>query len=154
MAGRGDHLVEHPVGTDADLELVLERLEMDVAGLVLDRQQQDHVDQLADRCGVDQFFLGADVVLAGEDIEVIVALVQLYREQGHYLERMYKWLKRVGMDSIKAAIVDDLDKRRHYFDRFAYSQTFYRKDPWAERAEPAQARRFAPLADLTLEAAE
>ncbi|MCK5933274.1 MAG: nitrite reductase large subunit NirB [Fulvimarina manganoxydans] len=90
------------------------------------------------------------VATEDEVFEVIVALVQLYREQGHYLERMYKWLKRVGMDSIKAAIVDDLDKRRHYFDRFAYSQTFYRKDPWAERASGAvAAHEFRPMADLS-----
>ncbi len=31
-----------------------------------------------------------------EALQVIVALVQLYREQGHYLERIYKWAKRVG----------------------------------------------------------
>ncbi len=38
-----------------------------------------------------------------EAVVVIAALTQLYREQGHYLERIYKWLKRVGMESIKAA---------------------------------------------------
>ena len=33
---RRHHLVEHAVGADADLELVLERLEVQVAGVVLD----------------------------------------------------------------------------------------------------------------------
>ena len=32
-----------------------------------------------------------------EALEVIVALVQMYREQGRYLERIYKWAKRVGI---------------------------------------------------------
>ena len=58
--------------------------------------------------------------VATEDdaLEVIVAVVQLYREQGHYLERIYKWAKRVGIDSIKAAVVDDLEKRRALYDAF------------------------------------
>ncbi|WAJ30171.1 nitrite reductase large subunit NirB [Antarcticirhabdus aurantiaca] len=92
----------------------------------------------------------------GEAIEVIAALTQLYREQGHYLERIYKWLKRVGMESIRTAIVDDLDKRRAYFDRFVYSQQFAQVDPWAERAQGRTAsHEFKPMADLTFrEAAE
>ena len=51
---RRHHLVQHAVGADADLELVLERLEVQVAGVVLDRQQQHHVQQLAHRGAVGQ----------------------------------------------------------------------------------------------------
>ncbi|GGD96588.1 nitrite reductase large subunit [Aureimonas endophytica] len=84
-----------------------------------------------------------------EALEVIVALTQLYREQGHYLERIYKWLKRVGMDSIRAAIVEDPEKRRHYFDRFVFSQRFAQVDPWAERAEGrTAAHEFKPMAEI------
>ncbi|WP_416357929.1 nitrite reductase large subunit NirB [Aureimonas phyllosphaerae] len=85
-----------------------------------------------------------------EAVVVIAALTQLYREQGHYLERIYKWLKRVGMDSIRAAIVDDLEKRQTYFERFVYSQQFAQVDPWAERASKGvAAHEFKPLADLS-----
>ena len=55
-----------------------------------------------------------------ETTEIIAALVQLYREQGRYLERIYKWAKRVGVASIKAQVVDDLAKRRALFDRFVF----------------------------------
>lgn len=90
-----------------------------------------------------------------EALETIVALVQLYREQGHYLERMYKWLKRVGMDSIRAVIVEDPARRRGYYEAFVHSQTFSQTDPWSERASGARAsHEFRPMADLTLEAAE
>jgi hypothetical protein len=51
-ARRRHHLVQHAVDAVAHLELVLERLEVDVRGLVLDRLQQHEVDQLADRVGV------------------------------------------------------------------------------------------------------
>jgi len=84
-----------------------------------------------------------------EAVVVIAALTQLYREQGHYLERIYKWLKRVGMDSIKAAIVDDLAKRQHYFERFVYSQQFAQIDPWAQRASKGvAAHEFKPMAEI------
>ncbi|WP_404406368.1 nitrite reductase large subunit NirB [Pelagibacterium halotolerans] len=83
-----------------------------------------------------------------EAMEIIVALVQLYREQGRYLERIYKWAKRVGSDSIKAAIVDDFEKRRSYFDRFVYSQKFAQVDPWEERVNGKDAHEFAAMAEF------
>ncbi|MBU1209964.1 MAG: nitrite reductase large subunit NirB [Alphaproteobacteria bacterium] len=89
-------------------------------------------------------------------IEMIAALVQLYREQGHYLERIYKWLKRVGMGSVRAAVVEDDGRRKALFDAFVYSQKFSQSDPWAERATGGKdAHEFAPMADLSrMEAAE
>jgi nitrite reductase (NADH) large subunit len=88
-----------------------------------------------------------------ETIEIIAALVQLYREQGRYLERIYKWAKRVGAASIKAQVVDDRDKRRALFDRFVASQKRAQHDPWRERVAGKDAHEFAPIADLTLQAA-
>ena len=78
-------------------------------------------------------------------MEMIVALTQLYREQGHYLERIYKWAKRVGIDSIRQNIVDDAEKRKTYFDRFTYSQKFAQIDPWRLRASGVESREFMPL---------
>jgi len=89
-----------------------------------------------------------------EALEIIAALVQLYREQGRYLERIYKWANRVGIDSIKAAIVEDTDKRRHYYERFVYSQKFSQVDPWSERVNGKEAHEFAAMADLNMVAAE
>ncbi|MEM6383231.1 MAG: nitrite reductase large subunit NirB [Pseudomonadota bacterium] len=89
-----------------------------------------------------------------EALEHIVAVTQMYREQGHYLERIYKWAKRIGYDEVRRQIMDDPDKRKAYYDRFVFSQRFAQVDPWKERvdAEP-QADIFAeyrPMADLTL----
>ncbi len=90
-----------------------------------------------------------------ETVEIVAALIQLYREQGRYLERIYKWAKRVGEESIKEAVVDDLDKRRALVERFAISQKHAQDDPWAARARGADAHEFAPLYDFAkLEAAE
>jgi len=83
-----------------------------------------------------------------ETLEIIAALVQLYREQGRYLERIYKWAKRVGIASIKANIVDDLEKRRRYYDRFVFSQKFAQIDPWEERVNGKDAHEFAAMAEF------
>jgi nitrite reductase (NADH) large subunit len=80
-----------------------------------------------------------------EAIEVIGALTQLYREQGHYLERIYKWAKRVGIASVQQNIVDDAEKRQHYFQRFVTSQKTWQIDPWRQRASGVAMREFAPL---------
>ncbi len=88
-------------------------------------------------------------------IEVIAALVQLYREQGRYLERIYKWAKRVGLDTIRKQIMDDVERRKALYDRFAFSQKFAQSDPWEERVNGKDAHEFAALADFNRrEAAE
>jgi nitrite reductase (NADH) large subunit len=90
-----------------------------------------------------------------EVVETIAALVQLYREQGRYLERIYKWAKRVGVDTIRRQVMEDPERRKALCDRFVYSQRFVQHDPWAERALGKDAHEFAPLANLTrMEAAE
>ena len=84
---------------------------------------------------------------------VIKAVTQLYRENAKYLDRIYKWMGKVGLDWIKERIVEDLDSRADLVTRFDLSQSIYRKDPWAEHAR-TKVERYQPLATLALEAAE
>ncbi|WP_417272675.1 nitrite reductase large subunit NirB [Celeribacter halophilus] len=86
-----------------------------------------------------------------EAIAVIKAVTQLYRENAKYLDRIYKWMAKVGLDWISDQI-GDLDNRTALVERFELSQTIYRKDPWAEHV--AKAETYQPVADLTLEAAQ
>jgi nitrite reductase (NADH) large subunit len=88
-----------------------------------------------------------------EAIETIAAVTQLYREEAHYLERIYKWMARVSLDSIKARVVDDPTNRHALYDRFVYAQQFSQIDPWAERAGGVDAAEFKPLALAVLEGA-
>lgn len=81
-----------------------------------------------------------------EALEVIVALTQMYREQGRYLERIYKWTKRIGVPEIRRQILDDVERRKAYFDRFVFSQTFAQVDPWAERVSGKDKHEFRPMA--------
>ena len=89
-----------------------------------------------------------------EAVEVILAFTQLYREQARYLDRAWKWVAKVGLDWVKAQVVDDLENRRALAERFEISQSVYRKDPWAEHAKPGSRDEFSALADMRLEAAE
>jgi len=93
------------------------------------------------------------VATEAECIEAIAALVQLYREQGRYLERIYKWAKRVGLDTIRKQIMTDVPRRKALYERFLISQKFAQTDPWAERVAGKEAHEFRPMADLTFKAA-
>ena len=82
-----------------------------------------------------------------EAMEAIVALVQMYREQARYLERIYKWAKRVGLDEIRRQIMADPDRRKAYFERFVFSQKFAQVDPWSERVSGKDKHEFRPMAE-------
>ncbi|MFK7901319.1 MAG: nitrite reductase large subunit NirB, partial [Nitratireductor sp.] len=89
-----------------------------------------------------------------EVMEHCVALAQMYREQGWYLERIYKWAKRIGVEEIRSQIMDNAEMRKAYYDRFVFSQKFAQVDPWSERVSGKDKHEFNPMAKLSLEAAE
>ncbi len=100
---------------------------------------------------------GTDIlctVATEEDaMEHIVALTQMYREQGYYLERLYKWADRIGHDEVKTQIVENTDTRKAYFDRFVFSQKFAQVDPWSERVSGKDKHEFKPMTTINLEPA-
>lgn len=81
-----------------------------------------------------------------EAMDYCAAFIQLYREEARYLERTAPWIERVGVDQIKARIVDDEAGREALRARFLYAQSFSQDDPWAQRAEGAEAEHHAPMA--------
>lgn len=83
-----------------------------------------------------------------EALEHIVALTQMYREQARYLERIYKWAKRIGHDEIRRQIMEDPTKRRAYYERFVFSQKFAQVDPWSERVSGKDKHEFKPMATV------
>lgn len=66
-----------------------------------------------------------------ELIEVCGAVIQYYRETGNYLERTSEWVERLGLEQIKAVVVDDVDNRRALVERveFALKQA---EEPWSK----------------------
>lgn len=81
-----------------------------------------------------------------EAMDHCAAFIQLYREEARYLERTAPWIERVGVEQIKARIVDDEAGREALRARFLYAQSFSQDDPWAQRAEGAEAEHHAPMA--------
>ncbi|HSD59223.1 MAG TPA: nitrite reductase large subunit NirB [Burkholderiales bacterium] len=71
-----------------------------------------------------------------EVLEYSGAFLQLYREEGHYLERTVHYVNRVGLDHVKQRVVEDAASRRSLHERLLFSLQGY-KDPWQERSEPA-----------------
>jgi len=80
-----------------------------------------------------------------EVLEYSAAYMQMYREEAHYLERTAPWIERVGLNSIKEAIVDNEANRKELAERFRYGQTFMQDDPWEERAKGGEAHEFTPM---------
>ena len=59
------------------------------------------------------------------------AFIQLYREEGFYLERTCHYLERVGMEHIKQHVLEDAGKRKALYEKLRFALQNY-KDPWAE----------------------
>jgi len=85
-----------------------------------------------------------------EVLEAIVALTQMYREQARYLERIYKWARRIGLDEIRRQIMHDAGRRSAFFERFVFSQRFAQVDPWSERVSGKDKHEFRPMATINL----
>jgi len=77
--------------------------------------------------------------------EVIVLtgrFLQYYRENANWLERTYAFVPRVGIDRIRAIVVDDSDGIAADLDAAMAASVKSYKDPWKERAEPATPGQF------------
>ncbi len=83
----------------------------------------------------------AKVETEAQVLEYCAAFIQLYREEGHYLERTAPWVERVGLAHVKARVVDDAASRAALAERFRVSQQYAQIDPWQQ----PDAREYAPL---------
>ena len=71
---------------------------------------------------------------ADEVLEHAGAFLQLYREEGWYLERTVHYVSRVGLDHVKKKILDDADNRRALWERLQFALDG-EPDPWFEHRE-------------------
>ncbi len=83
-----------------------------------------------------------------EAMEMCAAFIQLYREDGHYLERTAPWVERKGLDWIKAQLLDDPAAVNKLARRFHYSQSFSQDDPWAARVAGDRRDLHAHMAEV------
>jgi nitrite reductase (NADH) large subunit len=83
---------------------------------------------------------------AEEVLEHAGAFLQLYREEGWYLERTVHYVARVGLDHVKQRVLDDAAGRKALWQRLQFALDG-EPDPWAEfeRAK-VDRRQFEALA--------
>ncbi|CAN5209161.1 nitrite reductase large subunit NirB [soil metagenome] len=80
-----------------------------------------------------------------EVLEYTGAFLQLYREEGWYLERTVHYLARVGLDHAKQKVVEDEANRKALYQRLL-SSLEGEPDPWHEPEKAyVDMRQFAPL---------
>ncbi len=79
-----------------------------------------------------------------EVMEISGAFLQLYREEGWYLERTVHYVSRVGLDYVKARVVDDLENRKALHERLLYALQG-EPDPWAEITQGPRRKEFIPI---------
>jgi len=80
-----------------------------------------------------------------EVLEYAGAFLQLYREEGWYLERTVHYIGRVGLDHVKKKVLEDTANRKALYERMLFSLDG-EPDPWHEQDKAlVDARQFAPL---------
>ena len=93
---------------------------------------------------VAEFFV--KVKTAEEVLEYTGAFMQLYREEGWYLERTVHYLHRVGMDYIKQKVLEDEVNRKALWARLQHALEG-EPDPWFEFSKArVDTRQFEPVA--------
>ena len=92
---------------------------------------------------VAQFF--CKVKTDDEVLEYSAAFLQLYREEGFYLERTCHYVARVGLDYVKSIVLEDAARRRELYERLLYALQNY-EDPWSAAVhKPAVRREYEKL---------
>ena len=85
---------------------------------------------------------------AEEVLEYSGAFLQLYREEGWYLERTVHYVARVGLDHVKKKVLEDASNRQALWARLQYSLDG-EPDPWHEFDKAGvDARQFQPVGVL------
>ena len=80
-----------------------------------------------------------------EVLEYAGAFLQLYREEGWYLERTVHYLARVGLDHAKQKVLEDEANRKALYERLLFSLEG-ESDPWHEPEKAmVDTRQFEPL---------
>ncbi|WP_193047397.1 nitrite reductase large subunit NirB [Mycolicibacterium baixiangningiae] len=77
--------------------------------------------------------------------------LQYYRENANWLERTYAWVPRLGIEKIRAVVVDDSEGIAEQLDANMQKSVDAYRDPWRDGQEPAtegQFRTSLPLLPL------
>jgi nitrite reductase (NADH) large subunit len=87
-----------------------------------------------------------------EALRVSTAFLQYYREHAEYKERTYDFVPRVGLDQVRAAVLDERSSAE-LLERLRIAKAASH-DPWLERDQPYHPRQFEDLDDPGIEPAD
>jgi nitrite reductase (NADH) large subunit len=88
----------------------------------------------------------ATVQTTGEAMRIATAFLQYYREHADYRERTYDFIPRIGLDTVREAVLDP-GSSAALLERFRIAKAAAVADPWLERDEPYHPRQFSELDD-------
>ena len=96
-----------------------------------------------------------DLMATVDDPDAVITLtgrfLQYYRENANWLERTYAFVPRVGIDTIRAIVVDDSDGIAEQLDANMQKSVDAYRDPWLDGRKPVtegQFRTSLPLLPL------
>jgi nitrite reductase (NADH) large subunit len=87
-----------------------------------------------------------DLLTTVDSAETVITLtgrfLQYYRENANWLERTYAFVPRVGIERLRAIVVDDADGIAARLDADMDASVAAYRDPWLEAREPATPGQF------------
>lgn len=87
-----------------------------------------------------------DLLATVDDPETVITLtgrfLQYYRENANWLERTYKFVPRVGIDRIRAIVVDDAEGVAEQLDANMQKSVDAYRDPWQDGRNPVSQGQF------------
>ncbi|GAB1691572.1 nitrite reductase large subunit NirB [Krasilnikovia sp. M28-CT-15] len=92
----------------------------------------------------------ATVDSADEVLTLTGRFLQYYRENANWLERTYAFVPRIGIDAVRAIVVDDADGIAERLDAAVEAHVATYRDPWQERATPVTPGQFRTSLPLTV----
>ncbi|MCW2529941.1 MAG: nitrite reductase large subunit, partial [Pseudonocardiales bacterium] len=94
-----------------------------------------------------------DLLATVDSPDLVVTLagrfLQYYRENAKWLERTYAWVPRIGIEKIRAVVVDDSEGIGSRLDADMQKAVDAYVDPWKEAAEPVTPGQFRTSLPLT-----
>ena len=70
-----------------------------------------------------------------EVLQITGRFLQLYREEAKYKERTYTWVERVGIERVRAIVVDDSEGIAARLDAAMQESVDAYRDPWGQIIE-------------------
>jgi nitrite reductase (NADH) large subunit len=80
-----------------------------------------------------------------EAILISGRFMQFYREEAKYKERTYSWIERIGIERVRAVVVEDSDGIAARLDAAMQESVDAYVDPWGALIEGQETTRFASL---------